>query len=291
MEQEKLSLTKGNRLIKKRFALLMKGHKDFFEEKEPNNFCRVKDHFLQCIWVWIDSSGDARIQCLIQPAFLPEIGNTCYAVGECIRYKEILPKEKQKIDFYSIIVHSPNEKPCYPADMLDMVWENNKYCIEEIVIPYMDQLDFDRTIEMLQNGTDELFKIYNWYPEGKKVMQFTLAVACLLKREYQEGYQKLLGVKDYFFEKAERLIGSCDLKVFEEAEYLIRIRDRKSLEEARRLTGYYDIYNMLESYDIKAKADYIRELLYILEQKIENWEDRLMKRIEDTEKYSIELLK
>lgn len=292
MEQEKLSLTKGNRLIKRRFTLLMKEHKDFFEEKESDHFCRVKDHFLQCIWVWIDSSGEGpRFQCLIQPAFLPEIGNTCYAVGECICYREMLPKEKQKIDFYPIIVHSPNEKPWYPSNMLDMVWENNQYLIDEIVIPYMDRLDLDRTIEMLQNGTDELFKIYNWYPEGKKVMQFTVAVACLLKGEYQEGYQKLLGVKDYFFEKAERLIGSCDLKTFEGAEYLIRIRDRKSLEEARRLTGYYDIFNMLESYDTKAKADYIRELLYILEQKMENWEDRLKKRIEDAEKYSIELLK
>lgn len=113
-----------------------------------------------------------------------------------------------------------------------MVWENNKCLIEDIVIPYMDRLDFDRTIEMLQNGTDALFKIYNWYPEGKKVIHFSLAVAYLLKGEYQEGYQKLLEVKDYFFEKAERFIGSCDLKVLEEAEYLIRIYDRKSLEEA-----------------------------------------------------------
>lgn len=48
----------------------------------------------------------------------------------------------------------------------------------------MDRLDFDRTIEMLQNGTDALFKIYNWYPEGKKVIHFSLVVACLLKGEY-----------------------------------------------------------------------------------------------------------
>lgn len=292
MEIEKISLTKGNKLVKKRFNLLMKEHKDFFEEKEPDHFFRVKDHFLQCIWVWIDSSGyGPRFQCLIQPAFVPEVGNTCYAAGECIRYKDMLPKEKQKIDFYPVIEHLTNEKPLYPVESLDMVWENNKCLIEEIVIPYMDRLDFDTTIEMLKKGTDELFKIYNWYPEGKKVIQFSLAVACLLKGEYQEGYQKLLEVKEYFFKKAELLIGSCDLKVFEEAEYLIRIRDRKSLEEARRLTGYYDIFNMLESYDAKSKADYIRELIYIMEQKMENWEDRLKRRIEDTEKYSIELLK
>lgn len=163
---------------------------------------------------------------------MPELGNTCYAAGECIRYKDMLPKEKQKIDFYSVTEHLTNEKPLYPAELLDMVWENNKCLIEDIVIPYMDRLDFDRTIEMLQNGTDALFKIYNWYPEGKKVIHFSLAVAYLLKGEYQEGYQKLLEVKDYFFEKAERFIGSCDLKVLEEAEYLIRIYDRKSLEEA-----------------------------------------------------------
>lgn len=292
MESEKLSITKGNRLIKKKFALLMKGHKDFFEEKEPNNFCRAKDHFLQSIWVGIDSSYQSpRFHSLLQPAFLPEMGNTCYATCECIRYSRMLPKEKQKIDFYDTIVHSTTEKPWYSVGLLDMVWENNKYFIEEIVIPYMDQLDFDRMIEMLQNGTDALFKIYNGYTEGKKVIQFTLAVACLLKGKYQEGYQKLLEVKDYFFEKAERLIGNCDLKVLEEAEYLIRMRDRKSLEEARHLTGYDDIFDMMESYDVKAKVDYIRELLDILEQKMENWEDRLKRRIEDTEKYSIELLK
>lgn len=178
----------------------------------------------------------------------------------------------------------------YPAESLDMVWENNKCLVEEIVIPYMDRLDFDTTIEMLQNGTNALFKIYNWYPEGKKVIQFTLAVACLLKGEYQEGYQKLLEVKDYFFEKAGRFIGSCDLKILEESEYLIHIYDRKSLEEARHLTGYYDIFDMLESYDAKAKADYIRELISILEQKMENWEDRLKKQIEAAEKCSIELI-
>lgn len=38
METETLSLTKGNNLVKKRFNLLMKGHKDFFEEKEPDHF-------------------------------------------------------------------------------------------------------------------------------------------------------------------------------------------------------------------------------------------------------------
>lgn len=292
MEPEKLFLTNGNRLIKKRFALLMKRHLDFFEEKEPNHYWRVKDHFLQCIWVGIDSLFHTpRFQCLIQPAFLPEMGSTCYAAGECIRYSSMMPKERQKIDFYDVIVHSPSEKSWYPAEQLDMVWENNKYLVEEMVIPYMDQFDFDRTIESLQNGTDKLFKIFNWYPEGKKVMQLTLAVACLLKGEYQEGYQKLLGVKDFYFEKAERLIGSCDLKVFEEAEYLIRIRDRKSLEEAGRLTGYDDIFDMMESYDVKAKVDYIRELLDILEHKMENWEDRLKERIEDTERCSIELLK
>lgn len=291
MEPEKLSLMKGNRLIKKRFDVLMKEHKDFWEEKEPNHFCRVKDHFLQCIWIWIDNSGyGPRFQCLIQPTFLPEVGNTCYATGECIRYREMLPKEKQKIDFYPVRVDLPNEKPWYPADKLDEVWENNKYLIEEIVIPHMDRLDFDRTIEMLQSGKDELFKIYNWYPKGKIIMQFTLAVACLLKEEYQEGYQKLLGVRDYFYEETERLIGSCDSKVFEEAKRLICIGDRKSLEEARRLTGYYDIFDLLESYDMKAKADYIMELLTILEQKMESWEDRLKKRIEDTEKCSIEWL-
>ena len=51
---------------------------------------------------------------------------------------------------------------------------------------------------MLKKGTDELFKIYNWYPEGKKVIHFSLAVACLLKGEYQEGYQKLLEVKEMY---------------------------------------------------------------------------------------------
>lgn len=115
METETLSLTKGNKLVKKRFNLLMKGHKDFSEEKEP-------DHFLQCVWVWIDSSGcGPRFQCLIQPAFVPELGNTCYAAGECIRYKDMLPKEKQKIDFYSVTEHLTNEKPLYPAELLDMV--------------------------------------------------------------------------------------------------------------------------------------------------------------------------
>lgn len=56
------------------------------------------------------------------------------------------------------------------------------------------------------------------------------------------------------------------------------------------MTGYYDIFNMLESYDAKAKADYIRELISILEQKVKNWEDRLKKRIEAAKKRSIELI-
>jgi len=101
MESEKLPITKGNRLIKKRFNLLMKEHKDFFEEKEPNHFFRVKDHFMQWIYVWIDSMGGyPRFDCIIQPAFLPEFGSNFYAVCECIRFKEMLPREKQKIDFF-----------------------------------------------------------------------------------------------------------------------------------------------------------------------------------------------
>lgn len=46
MESEKLSLTKGNRLIKKRFALLMKGHKDFLEDAA---YRKTKDRFYGAI--------------------------------------------------------------------------------------------------------------------------------------------------------------------------------------------------------------------------------------------------
>ncbi len=288
MEAEKLSLSKGNGLIKKRFILLMKEHKDFFQEKESHVFSKIKDHFLHSIWFWNDSSYGPTFKCHIRPAFFPDVGSTCYALGECIRYKKMLAKEEKKIDFFDIRIYSSNEKPWYPINKLDVVWENNKYLIEQIVIPYMDQLDFDKMITMLKSGKDELFETYNRYSYE---MQFTFAVACLLKKEYQEGYQKLVEVKDHFFDEAERLLGNRDLKIFKEAEQLIRIGNEKALKEARRLTGYYDVFDMMEAYDMKSKADYIKELLIILEQKIENWEDRLEKRITDEEKNSIEMIK
>lgn len=291
MKTEKLSLRKGNRLIKKKFILLMKEHIDFFQEKESYMFCRIKDHFLQHILCWNDSSYGPTFKCHIQPAFLPDIGINYYAAAECIRYEDMLPKEKQNIDFFFIRVITPNEKPWYPMDKLDMVWENNKYLIEKIVIPYMERLDFDRTIAILKSGKDELFEVSNSYPQDKIAIQFTFAIACLLKKEYQEGYQKLVEIKDYFIHETERLLGGRDLKVFKEAERLIRVGNKKALEEARCLTGYYEVFDMMESYDMKSKADYIKELLTILEQKAENWEDRLQKRISDEERNSIEMIK
>ena len=47
----------------------------------------------------------------------------------------------------------------------------------------------------------------------------------------------------------------------------------------------------MESYDMKSKVDYIKELLTILEQKAENYENRLQKRISEEEKNSIEIIK
>jgi len=182
----------------------------------------------------------------------------------------------------------PNEKTQYSADKLDIVWENNKYFIEEIAIPYMDQLDFNKTIEVLKGGKDALFEAYN---RNSEAMRLTFAVACLLRGEYEEGYQKLLEVKDHFIGGAERIIDSSGTKISEEVWRLIRIYDRKALEEARSLSGYCEIYQMMDSYDMIAKAEYIKELLTILEQKKENWEGRLKERIEFEEKYSVELLK
>lgn len=42
---------------------------------------------------------------------------------------------------------------------------------------------------------------------------------------------------------------------------------------------------------MKSKVDYIKELLTILEQKAENQENRLQKRISEEEKNSIEMIK
>lgn len=247
MDFEKYSRKEANKIIKQRFSDFMKAEGFIKRKGITGHFFRVKEHFIQYILLDISSSVP-EFECQIFPAYLYENGYSRYARQYLCVLDEQLPKEHQRISFTRI----SDDYGKYPSDKFNEVWENNKYLIKEVAIPYLDVLDFEKTVALFQNGEDEMFRIKKGTYFDINAVEFTLAGAFLLKGNYTEGYKKLKEVRDFYFEKAE--------------EYK---------EDDIWLFG--------------TKADYIDKLLRILEDKSENWENALQNEIAEAEKITLRM--
>lgn len=247
MELKKYSRKEANKIIKQRFSDFMKAEGFIKRKGVTGHFFRVKEHFIQYILLDI-SSSIPEFECQLFPAYLYENGYSRYAKQYLYVLEERLPKEHRKISFTRI---SDNYGK-YPIDQFDEVWENYKYLIKELAISYLDGMDFDKTIELFQNGKDEMFRIKRGTYFDINAVEFTLAGAFLIRGNYTEGFKKLKAIRDFYFEKAEEY-KSNDIWLF------------------------------------STKADYIDKLLKILENKSENWENKLQNEIAEAERITFRM--
>ncbi len=240
-------MKEANKLIKQRFNDFMKAEGFVKQKRTTSQFFRVKEHFIQHFWLNI-SSHVPEIECYIYPAYLYENGYSIYAKKDLFLLQEQLPKEHQKIDFVDII----DDFGKYPSKKLDEVWNNNKYLMKEIMIPYLDTMNFEKTDKLFMDKKDEMFNIQTGTEFQFNIIELTLAGIFLLKGDYPEGYKRLKEVKNFFFQKAQQFKGEDDW-LFE------------------------------------TKADYINKLLRILEDKAENWECTLQNEIAEAEKITLRM--
>ena len=68
--------------------------------------------------------------------------------------------------------------------------------MKEIMIPYLDTMNFEKTAKLFMDKKDEMFNIQTGTEFQFNIIELTLAGIFLLKGDYPEGYKRLKEVKD-----------------------------------------------------------------------------------------------
>lgn len=130
----------------------------------------------------------------------------------------------------------------YSRERFDRVWEANQRALEQILLPYLNELDFIKTLGIFQAGKNEYFQTrmgaYDY-------VSCTVAVGLLKCFSYEDGYERLLAVRDIYAKAVDS--SSESIFLFE-----------KNLA-------------------------YIDDLLLLLQNKPDQWEDKIYERIAKTE--------
>lgn len=134
-----ISLKEANAFVRKQFQGLMKRH-GFLKNKRTGFYVRIQSGFVQ-IFILRFLRSLPQIECLLLPAFLYANGHLPYMEARYIRLKEQLDL-KESIFFADIAL--PGPPGGYHLTQFERVWNANHRVLEELLIPYLDQLDFEK---------------------------------------------------------------------------------------------------------------------------------------------------
>lgn len=231
---EKISVKDANNLVRKNFRELMKQHA-FVKNKMTGFYFRIQGYFIQT-FILRFSRSLPQIECLLLPAFLYANGHLPYIEARYVRLEsQLVPKES--IFFSDIIIPGPPQ--VYRLERFNSVWNANQRILEEILIPYLDKLDFRETLSIFQSGKNDFFQTRMG---ASDYVSCAVAVGLLKCSFYEESYEQLLKMRDIY---AKAVSPSSDL--------------------------------------FQKNLDYIDDLLFLLQNKPDQWEDKISKRIAQTE--------
>ena len=232
-----ISLKEANAFVRKQFQGLMKRH-GFLKNKRTGFYVRIQSGFVQ-IFILRFLRSLPQIECLLLPAFLYANGHLPYMEARYIRLKEQLDL-KESIFFADIAL--PGPPGGYHLTQFERVWNANHRVLEELLIPYLDQLDFEKTLSLFQSGKNDFFQTMMGVSDD---VACAAAVGLVKCARYEEGLARLLEIRDIYARAANTPSSS-------------RILAQKNLE-------------------------YIDDMLFFLQNKPDQWENNLSRRIAETE--------
>lgn len=234
---EQISVKDANNLIRKNFRELMKRH-GFLKNKRTGFYFRIQGYFVQLL-VLRFSRSLPQIECFLLPTFLYANGHLPYVEARYVRLENQLDP-KATAFFADIIIPGPPQ--AYRLERFNSVWDANRRMLEEILIPYLDRLDFNETLSIFQSGRNDFF-------------------------------QTKLGASDYV--SCAAAIGLLKCSLYDESY--------KRLLEMRKVYAKAIRPSSKSSFLFQKNLDYIDDLLFLLKNKPNQWENRISERIAKTE--------
>ncbi|WP_298029084.1 hypothetical protein [uncultured Dysosmobacter sp.] len=235
---ELISIRDANNLVRKNFRELMKQH-DFVKNKRTGFYFRIQGYFVQ-IFILSFLRSLPQIKCLLLPTFLYANGNLPYMDARLVRLGNQLDP-KASISFSDIVIPGPPQ--VYRLERFNSVWKANQQILEEMLIPYLDKLDFNETLSIFQSGRNDFFETrmgaYDY-------VSCAAAIGQLKCSFYEESYGQLLKMRDIY---------------------------AKAVAPSSKNSPFLFQKNL----------DYIDDLLFLLKNKPDQWKDKVSERIAKTE--------
>ena len=232
-----INIKDANNIVRKNFRVIMKRH-DFLKSKRTGFYFRIKGCFVQ-LFVLRFSRSLPQIECLLLPTFLYTNGNLPYIEARYVHLEnQLVPKTSAF--FADIII--PSSPQVYLLEQFYSVWNANQRILEEILIPYLDKLDFRETLSIFQSGRNDFFQTrigaYDY-------VSCAVAIGLLKCSFYEESYKRLLEMREVY----ARAVSPSSKNPF--------------------------LFN--------ENLDYIDDLLFLLKNRPNQWEDKISERIAKTE--------
>lgn len=235
--EEQIKIKDANNLVRKNFRELMKRH-GFLKNKRTGFYFRIQGCFIQ-LFILRFLRSLPKIECLLLPSFLYANGHLPYIEARYVHLGDRLDP-KESIFFSDIIILGPPQ--VYRLERFKSIWNANLRILEEILIPYLDKLDFRETLSIFQSGRNDFFQTRMG---ASDYVSCATAIGLLKCSFYEESYEHLLGMRAIYAKAANPPSKSTFL--------------------------------------FQKNLDYIDDLLFLLQNKPDQWEDKISKRIAKTE--------
>lgn len=236
-----ISVKEANRFVRKQFRVLMEEH-GFLKNKRTGFYFRIQESFIQ-VFILRFSRSLPQIECLLLPGFLYVNGRLPYMDARYVRLEnQLVPKSSMY--FSDIIIPGPPQ--AYRLERFQRVWDANRRALEEILIPYLDRLDFNETLSIFQAGRNELFQTRMGASDG---VSCAAAVGLLKRASYEDGYDRLSVLRDIYAKEVNP--------------------------------------SMEDKFLFRKNLDYVDELLFLLQNKPDQWKDMVSRRIAETERETL----
>ena len=188
---EKISQKAANNMVRKKMKNIMKTAGFHLDKQRTGFYFKVQDNFIQLLTLTFSRSLP-HINGYLYPTFLYVNGTLPYLEVNMAKLETELGANSS-IYFSDILI--PESPPSYRIDQFEKIWDCNQRLLESHLIPYLSELDFQKTLSIFESGDTPYFRTKVGASDN---VQCTFAIGLLMCGIYDDGYSQLIKAQKAF---------------------------------------------------------------------------------------------
>lgn len=181
---EKILLKDANKMVRKRMSGIMKTAGFLRDKRRAGFYFRVQDNFIHMLTLTFSRSLP-QINGYLYPAFLYVNGTLPYLEANMAKLETELGTNSS-IYFSDIVL--PESPPSYRVVQFEKVWGCNQKLLENHLIPYLSNLNFQRALSLFESGRTPYFRTKMGANDN---VQCAFAIGLLMNGLFDDGYNQL----------------------------------------------------------------------------------------------------